>query len=322
MVQDTDKRVSPSKDKEGLIYADALRLADMQVPRNERKWLTTVPKDQAPHDYVFYLGCHVLKTSHLIETTIKILEQIGIDFLAIAGPQNCCGLRDYEKGDRWQTDSTIGGLSSLTREKVLMWCPSCNFQISRMVNDDNVRARFDIEHTTRFISDNLDKIDFKKEIHARVALHKHTGSPQQDLDAEYAEKILRAIPGLELVEVETLAELGRQCSNNTIEALTEEKYLHLIRGILKEAKEKNVEILATIYHSCQREICGEESRFPLRVENYVTVLGRAMGIEIEDKFKRWKLMKDPEKIIEDAKDCISANNLSLDMVRETISRNF
>ncbi|MCH7891798.1 MAG: hypothetical protein IH921_09885, partial [Gemmatimonadetes bacterium] len=96
----------------------------------------------------------------------------------------------------------------------------------------------------------------------------------------------------------------------------------LIRGMLKEAKEKNVEILATIYHSCQREICGEESRFPLRVENYVTVLGRAMGIEIEDKFKRWKLMKDPEKIIEDEKDCISANNLSLDKVRETISRNF
>ncbi len=61
---------------------------------------------------------------------------------------------------------------------------------------------------------------------------------------------------------------------------------------------------------------------PVKIENYVTVLGRAMGTEIEDKFKRWKLMKDPEKIIEDAKDCIAANNLSLDMVRETISRNF
>ena len=47
-----------------------------------------------------------------------------------------------------------------------------------------------------------------------------------------------------------------------------------------------------------------------------------MDIEVEDKFKRWKLMKDPEKIIEDEKDCISANNLSLDKVRETISRNF
>lgn len=47
-----------------------------------------------------------------------------------------------------------------------------------------------------------------------------------------------------------------------------------------------------------------------------------MDIEVEDKFKRWKLMKNPEKIIEDAEDCISANNLSLDKVRETISRNF
>ncbi len=322
MAQNTDKKVSPSNDKEGIMYTDVLRVADMQVPRRERKWLTTVPKDQASHDYIFYLGCHVMKTSHLIEITIKILGRMGIDFLSIAGPQNCCGLRDYEKGDRWQTDTTMASLSSLAREKVIMWCPSCNFQIGRMVKDDNVKAKFDIEHATQFISNNMDKIDFTEKIHARVALHKHTGSPLQDLDAEYAEKILGAIPGLELVEVETLAELGRHCSNNTIEALTEEKYRQLIQGILNEAKEKNVEILATIYHGCQRELCGEESRFPFKIENYVTVLGRSMGIEVEDKFKRWKLMKDPEKIIEDAKDCISANNLSLDKVRETISRNF
>ncbi len=322
MAQNKNKRVAPSEDKEGLIYTDALRLADMQVPRGERKWLTTVPKNEAPHDFILFMGCNVLKTSHLIETTIKILERIGIDFLTIAGPQNCCGLRDYEKGDRWQTDTTVASLSSLAREKVLMSCPSCNFQISRTVKGDSVQAKFDIEHATRFISENLDKIDFHEEIHARVALHKHTGSQQQDLDAEYAEKILRAIPGLEVVEVDALAELGRHCSNNIIEALSEEKYSHLIQQTLNEAKEKNADILATIYHSCQRELCGEESRFPMRVENYVTLLGGAMGIKIDDKFKRWKSMKDPEKIIEDAKDCISANDLSLDKVRETIARNF
>ncbi|MFQ5852842.1 MAG: heterodisulfide reductase-related iron-sulfur binding cluster [Candidatus Binatia bacterium] len=312
----------PYKDKEGLIYTDALRLADMQVPKSERKWVTTVPRDQRERDFILYLGCHVLKTSHLIETTIKILERMGVDFLAVAGPQNCCGIRDYEQGDRWQTDTTIASLSSLAREKVLMWCPSCNFHISRIVKNDNVQAGFGIEHASQFISDHIDRIEFQGEIHARVALHKHTGSQQQDLDARYAERILGAIPGLKVVQVDALAELGRHCSNNAIEKLTEERYLQLIRRTLDEAKEEDVEILATIYHSCQREICGEESRFPLMVENYLTILGRAMGIEVEDKFKRWKLMRDPEKIIEDAKDCISANNLSLDKIRETISRNF
>jgi hypothetical protein len=45
-------------------------------------------------------------------------------------------------------------------------------------------------------------------------------------------------------------------------------------------------------------------------------------MEIEDKYKKWKLMKDPQEIIEDAKDCIDANNLSLEKVRATLSRNF
>jgi heterodisulfide reductase subunit D len=183
-------------------------------------------------------------------------------------------------------------------------------------------VEFDVEHTTKFISENIDKLQFQQEIRGRVALHSHTGSKQQDRDAEYAEKILRALPGVEIVRIKALAELGRHCSNNTIEKLTEKKFVELTRGIVNEARQNGVDILATIYHGCQREICGEESNFPIKVENYVTLLARAMGIEIADKFKKWKLMKDPEKIIEDAKDCIAANDLNLEKVRATISRNF
>ena len=321
MERDIRTRILPSEDKEGLLYADALLLADMQVPRSDRIWFTAVPKDMRAHDFVFYLGCHVLKTTHLIETTVKILERMGIDFIAIGGPQNCCGIGDYGRGDRSQTDRTMDRLSTLVREKVLMWCPSCNFHIGRAMGDHKA-ARYDIEHATQFISDHIEKIQCKREVIARVALHSHTGSKQQDQDAEYAEKILRAIPGVQTVGVKALSELGRHCSNNTIEKLTEEKFLELIRDMLDEARQKKVDILATIYHGCQREICGEESRFPIKVENYVTLLARAMGIEVEDKFKKWKLIRDPEKIIEDAKDCISANNLSLDKVRATLSRNF
>ncbi len=295
MEKNIGKRILPSEDKEGLRYNDALLLADMQVPRRERIWFTAVPRDMRAHDFVLYLGCHVLKTTHLIETTVKIPERIGIDFIAIGAPQNCCGIGDYGRGDRSQTNTTIERLSTLAKQKVLMWCPSCNFHMGRVLESDNPEVPFSIEHTTKFISENVDKIHFKQEFRAHVALHSHTGSKQQDLDAQYAENILRAIPGVEMVHVKALAELGRQCSYNTIEKLTEEKYSELICGILEEAQQKEVEILVTIYHGCQREICGEESRFPLKVENYVTLLARAMGIEAEDKFKKWKWMKDPGK---------------------------
>jgi len=322
MERNFEKKILPSEDKKAVLYADGLLLADMQVPKNERVWFTSVPKDMRAHDFVLYLGCHVLKTTHLIETTVKILEKMGIDFIAIGGPQNCCGIGDYRQGDRFQTDRTMGRLASLARDKVLMWCPSCNFHIGRVINSDHKDIRYGIEHTTKFISENTDKIQFKREIGARIALHAHTGSKQQDLDAQYAEKILASIPGVEIVKVQALAELGRHCSFRTIEELTEKKYIELVRGIIEEAQQKDVEILATIYHGCQREICGEEAHFPLKVENYVTLLATAMGIEVEDKFKKWKLMKDPDKIIEDANGCIVSNNINLDRVRATIARNF
>ena len=60
-----------------------------------------------------------------------------------------------------------------------------------------------------------------------------------------------------------------------------------------------MDILATLYHSCHREICQEEAHYPFAIVNYISLLGEAMGIEHPDVYKRYKLRADPEAVFEE-----------------------
>ena len=48
-------------------------------------------------------------------------------------------------------------------------------------------------------------------------------------------------------------------------------------------------MLATIYHGCQRLMCGFEAEGAIVIEHYLSVFARALGIEFEDTYKKYRL---------------------------------
>jgi len=47
---------------------------------------------------VLYLGCNVLRTSHLVQTVIAVFDLLGIDYVAVGGPTYCCGIVHHQQG--------------------------------------------------------------------------------------------------------------------------------------------------------------------------------------------------------------------------------
>ena len=56
--------------------------------------------------------------------------------------------------------------------------------------------------------------------------------------------------------------------------------------------------MVTVFHSCQRLLCGLESTEPFRVVNYVSLLAEAMGILLPDEYKAWKNAGSEAKVEE------------------------
>ena len=300
-------------------------LAALQFLPQEKPLFDRPPTNPQPKDLLLYLGCNVLRTAHLAKTAIDVLKAMGFEFNAVGGPSYCCGIvhhRNHEtKAAQNYARNSMRHFAMYGPKHVIMWCPSCNEHYDDVVTKEQ-SVPFPYEHYTAFVARHLDRIRFVKRLEKRVALHYHTGHPQQDLDWRSARRILRAIPGIDYVEIPNPAALGRHCNPTYIGRLGQAAWTDYIAGIMRAAAGAHVDILATIYHSCHREICQEEANHPFGIVNYVSLLGEAMGIEHPDVYKRFKLMGDPAAIFDEVRDYVEANGLDPERVREVITKTF
>jgi Fe-S oxidoreductase len=308
-------------------YGDLLVLADLLRDAPGRAWLTNLPADHAPAEYVLYLGCNVLRTMHLAETVIDLMAYLGEDFATLGGPANCCGIghsrrNETAAGDRL-TGSTLRKLNAFTPSKIVTWCPSCTFYLDKMIPVQRADSA-PLQHFSEFLVQRLDRLRFVRPVRRRVALHAHTGTAQQDQDAAMVTRILQAIPGIELADLPALDTLGRHCSANVIADVGgREPYLDLVRQLMDQAAVAEVDTVVTVYHSCQREICQEEGTYPFTIDNWVSLLAQALGLpEHEDRFKRYKLLADKEQILADLAPRLAERGITREKAERAIVTHF
>ena len=91
---------------------------------------------------------------------------------------------------------------------------------------------------------------------------------------------------------------------------------------MKKAIEQGADTFATLYHGCQRHMCRYEADYPMKVEHYLTLVGRALGIEHEDLHKKHVLSGDIDAIMEETSPCAVASNISPEEARLTIEKNY
>jgi hypothetical protein len=80
--------------------------------------------------------------------------------------------------------------------------------------------------------------------------------------------------------------------------------------------------MAGIYHGCHRELCRFEAERPLVFEHYLSLFGRALGIEFEDTYKKYVRWGDPDRILEDATPCMAANGVDPATARGLVIKTF
>lgn len=316
-----------SRNRSGYDYASYFREMlvqhDLTTMPEDKKWSAVPEVAPDPHSIVLYLGCNVLRTSDMIRNVTDIFDLLGLDYIAVGGPAFCCGIAHDRNGDKELAESmgrsAIRFMERYKPERVAMWCPSCIFYYDEIFQ---VPTSFETLHVTELLLENVDKLNFVQEVPQRVALHYHNNRPRRIREAEAARDLLLAIPKLEYVEVESDVLLGRSCSAFSQEAIGMDAWQQIIEGHLRQAEEAKVDSFATLYHGCQRTICEFEDKYPFEIEHYLSVFARALGIEHEDTYKKYKLWNDPERVLAEMAPCMKANGVSPDEARKVVTKTF
>jgi heterodisulfide reductase subunit D len=276
---------------------------------------------QEPPDFVFYTGCNVLKTPHIALLALDIMDALGVTYEVMGGPTHCCGIVQMRAGDVATSGRVAEGtLDKLSRSKsgqVLSWCPSCQVQFAETTLPTIEKTRgakpFEMTPFTLFIRKNLDRLRplLRERVPMRIGLHRHPGVAGV---VEAAEDILRAVPGIAIVDLQQPA-VGLQA--NSIRVLPAYRR-QLQEQELQAAAAAGVDALVAVYHSDHRELCAHERDWPFRIMNIYEIVGASMGLHRDDRFKRLKMMQDADAILADCRDLVEAHGLDLEATRAAI----
>ena len=211
-------------------------------------------------------------------------------------------------------------MDKLARSKsgqVVSWCPSCHVQFTETTLPTIEKTRgakpFEMTPFMLFLRKHLDRLRpfLKARVEMRVALHRHPGIKGV---VEAAEDILRAVPGVELVDLKQPA-VGMM--SNYFRALPAYRR-ELQKNELDAAERAGIDALVAVYHADHRELCAHERDYPFRIMNLLEIVGESMGIHHDDHFKRLKLLQDVDAIAADCQDLVAQHGLDPETTRQAI----
>jgi heterodisulfide reductase subunit D len=277
-------------------------------------------REQAP-EVLFYTGCNVLKTPHIALLCLSVLDMLNVDYAVVGGASHCCGFRQFRAGDALTTGrvaySTLDKLAEVGAQKVLSWCPTCQIQLGEIALPAHARSHgrssMTIAPFVEYLAGRLDELRpmMKIPVNKRVALNERPTYPGVTAGVK---AILSSIPGLELVELDVVRAGATESNLAVLPAFQAE----LRRQEFQAAADAKVTTLATVYHTCHREICHFDNDVEFEIVNFMELVGESMGLFVEDIYKRLKIMRDVEAIITETQGNMAIYGLDDDMVRESL----
>jgi Fe-S oxidoreductase/FAD/FMN-containing dehydrogenase len=266
--------------------------------RAERdSWLPEDVKPTPTGEIAYWAGCTASYVEHdIAQNAVHILKEGGISFTYLGKDEACCGIPFYSAG-KWDlfakaVEHNITELNRRGVKEVIVSCPGCYVTLNHLYREwaAKLNLKFDIsikhitEVTAELVKEN--KLKFKQvpKDAGRITYHdpchigRHAGiyDPPRD--------VLKAIPGIDFVEMEHNRENGL-CCGSVLSRVGRPPAADAI-GIyrMREAEAVKAETVITTCPCCevQLRVGARAGKSPVRVLDFSDLVVEALGYEVKD----------------------------------------
>jgi Fe-S oxidoreductase len=285
----------------------------LQIKPSEVRWMKKAPANPEPVDVVFFTGCLPLGVPHIVLETVAILDRMRINFATLAGGGLCCGSAPMLWGDLQAAQSMgqdlVSNIAAFHPKKAVFLCGGC-YHVFVGTLPRLISVPFECYEVTEFLAENLERIPFTQKVDKVVTLHDCCSIARGGLFGA-PRKLLQAIPGITLVEMEHNRENNLCCGG--IANAWRPKITELVRRApLEEAKATGADIMALTCVGCMMSFVPLAHLYPFEVRSYTSLVAEATGLHYEDRFTKCVSSGEATRVIAEARDYIDANDFSLE----------
>ena len=295
-------------------------IGSLQIKPSQVRWLTGEPPNPQPRDTVIFLGCNVLQMPDKVLALLDLLDSTGLDYTALAGGDICCGSKFLQRGELAKTEKAAGdyirALASFQPRRVAFWCGTCD-HLTRHEFPKYTDIPFEALHVSRLLVELLPRLKLNTPVEATVTYQDPCNLGRKDGEYESVRTLLRAIPGLNLVEMAHNRENALCCGG-----AAQRYYPHIAgamrRKALDEAQATGAQVMANACQGCHRffSVIGED--YPFQIKSYITLLAEAAGHSYEDGLQRYLKLGSLDAILEEARGFVEAGPYSEDEYRHLL----
>lgn len=232
---------------------------------------------------VYFVGCVASffpMAQTIPQNMVQILSAAHVDFTVLGGDEWCCGFPLIGAGAKDKIDEFVAHnvekVQSLGAENVAFSCPSCYRMWREHYPDD-----FNLLHTTQLIEQLIDKeaLSFN-ELPWSVTYHDPCDLGRNGGEYDAPRKILGAIPGLTLIEMED-NRAGSVCcgGGGNLEMTDPALSGSLSKRRIEDIRKTGAEKVVTACQQCVRTLKSQTRRekLDLEVMDITTVVARALS---------------------------------------------
>jgi len=281
--------MAASAQKERNIWAAYSKDRDAWVTDEIREHI----KDKA--DIAYFAGC----TASYVEDDIgkasaTLLGRAGIDFAYLGKEEACCGIPMLVAG-RWDVFEDIlrhnvSKMKETGATTVVTSCPACwlvwHTVYPQWAEKLGIDYPFDAKHYSQVLADRIEdgSLKFDHEVPITVTFHDSCHIGRAGGVYEPPRDLIKAIPGVELVEMEHNRE-NALCCGSVLTMIGETPVAPVLgKRKLDEAVDTGADAIVALCPCCQFQmrVAADENKIDIPVKDLASLAAKGLGVELPD----------------------------------------
>jgi heterodisulfide reductase subunit D len=258
-----------------------------ESPSDRTYWASGLELPKKGHT-LYFAGCYdAYRYPKTARATVAILEEAGMNVAYLGEDEWCCGLPQFHDGNIVLAEENVKHnldvIKASGAKRVVTSCPGCYTALKSEYSKITGEIPFEVIHISELVAELIDtgKITLNEAENEKVTYHDPCHLGRYEDVYEEPRKVIQAVPGIELVEMQRNRENAMCCGAGTeVYVMDPDLSASIAKMKVEEAEKTGAKVIMTACPMCVTNLRPAAKKAGIEVRDLPMLIAAAMGLKV------------------------------------------